>query len=623
MRHLFLLAIATLIGCSVDPYCIVCPGGGPTDAAADRADVPRDTGNADVCVPVNETCNEIDDDCDGDVDEDAMGTGGMCSTDRGECTVGTTECAFGELVCADAVMPTGEGCNDKDDDCDGMIDEGDPQGGALCGTAIGECERGMTACVDGELECLGGVGPSDETCNGRDDDCNGEIDDGNPGGGMTCDDGVVGCAEDIVQCRGGTLQCIGSFPMPESCDAADNDCDGSTDEGYLLMSDPMHCGDCATSCAKPNARGVCAAGTCQIAACLRGYWDIDGMVDTGCEYACELRGAEICNGLDDDCDQDVDEDLTPPSICPSVGQCAGSTAACMGRDRWRCVFDATVSTNERGEIVPETTCNGQDDDCDGIADDSFDDKGERCTRGLGECQTAGVQACNATGDGLECTAPMPPDPGVETCNGRDDDCDGRLDEDVPDAWVRIAPTLEIYQYEASRPDSTGTTSGAMDHRPCSTPNRVPWVNVTYGEATAACAAIGARLCSEAEWQSACVGQTSCVFSYATACGVAANNTCNGNPYDADPSRPFDQDALYPTASFAQCYTPWNGGDRVYDLSGNVKEWTLARSPGVNPLRGGAYTNPIDGLRCDHDFEIGSDTFLFPDVGFRCCRTVAP
>ena len=58
---------------------------------------------------------------------------------------------------------------------------------------------------------------------------------------------------------------------------------------------------------------------------------------------------------------------------------------------------------------------------------------------------------------------------------------------------------------------------------------------------------------------------------------------------------------------------------MFDLSGNVKEWALARVPGANPLRGGASNNETTGATCNLAFTLASDTFFFPNVGFRCCK----
>ena len=65
----------------------------------------------------------------------------------------------------------------------------------------------------------------------------------------------------------------------------------------------------------------------------------------------------------------------------------------------------------------------------------------------------------------------------------------------------------------------------------------------------------------------------------------------------------------------------SGGGVIYDLSGNVKEWTRTErgSPDVHAIRGGSYNNVEDGRRCDFDFTVGDDNFAFLNTGFRCCR----
>jgi cysteine-rich repeat protein len=84
------------------------------------------------------------------------------------------------------------------------------------------------------------TGPTAETCDGLDNDCNGVVDDGNPGGGGGCSTGQPGvCGPGTVTCNGGSLVCVpNQTPGTEVCDGVDNDCDGQVDNGVCLTPTP-------------------------------------------------------------------------------------------------------------------------------------------------------------------------------------------------------------------------------------------------------------------------------------------------------------------------------------------------------------------------------------------------
>nr|MDQ3034113.1 MopE-related protein [Myxococcota bacterium] len=177
--------------CGAEPVEICNGVDDDCDGAADEGGV------CDMCRPEPETCDGMDDDCDGIVDEALMRP---CGTDVGECTVGTETCSVGTWGTCSGAGPTPESCNGADDDCDGVIDGMSRS----CGTAAGACVPGTETCAMGAYgSCVGAIGPSTELCNTIDDDCDGTTDEGNPGGGAACGSAIGRCTPGMLTCSGG------------------------------------------------------------------------------------------------------------------------------------------------------------------------------------------------------------------------------------------------------------------------------------------------------------------------------------------------------------------------------------------------------------------------------------
>jgi hypothetical protein len=454
----------------------------------------------------------------------------------------------------------------------------------------------------------------------------------------------------VYTCQGGFFdadkdpkngcECVKTNNGVESCDGFDNDCDGTVDEGFAFQTDVNNCGGCNKRCFYPFAGASCDMGVCKQGACLANYYDRDPLVP-GCETACAKTngGLEICDGLDNDCNGTVDDNVAAPTItCKNRGVCLGTAPACMGQSGWVCKYPATYQELENTTMG----CDGRDNDCDGLTDEPFD-IGKACIVGSGPCAGTGTWVCdNAAVGNHRCMGSMKT-PGTEVCNGKDDDCDGKVDEldrasdrTTDDLLAYFAAqNVTIFVHEATRYDATATDHGFdSTRRPCSLAGKQPWTNVTKEEAETACERIGTgwRLCTAAEWFDSCNGSGNTAFPYG-ASYVA--NRCNGYDYTFPAMA-----TTVATGAATMCISDLTAaaGDNLYDMSGNVKEWVITgaastSATGPYELRGGAYNSAsfVDnsvtpavtkapGLQCDASTPAPSVPVRLPSVGFRCCRT---
>ncbi len=421
----------------------------------------------------------LDNDCRGGdapcADVDADGDGHAAGTD---CDDGNPAIHPGRPeVCGDAV----------DDDCDGVAPGCDADGDGVY--ADQDCDDDDAGRHPGRPEICGdGV---DQDCNGVDPPC---LDDDLDGDGYDCHAEAPWASH---RCAGVGLDCddldAGTYPgAPERCgDGVDQDCDGvdppcapGDADGDGVVSAAANGTDCddMDRLVHPGAPERCGDGVdqdCDGADRLcAGLVDADG--DRWSPPAdCDDRRAdvhpaaeELCNARDDDCDDSIDEGNplrtgdAPPLASVCGDECPpGSVAPCPCRRAPRvCRNDRSdpaagavvlclgVAAGDRAE-----TCNGIDDDCDARMDELRDGVvlQQRCydgpapTDGVGAC-IPGVATCAAApGAGAPAWGPCEGQilPGVEDCNGRDEDCDGVADRRGGSPLER-----DCYPFEAGTPD---------------------------------------------------------------------------------------------------------------------------------------------------------------------------
>jgi hypothetical protein len=234
------------------------------------------------------------------------------------------------------------------------------------------------------------------------------------------------CGNDKGECKQGAMKCLnGMFgpcegaigPTAEICDGKDNDCDGMTDEDLVDT----------TPCEK--SKGVCMG---KFHACVMGHYE---STCTGASYGPDYQDVEsLCDNLDNDCNGQTDEGGA--GACPDAGVCAGHVLACMSGMAGMC--------SAPGYEPIEMTCDGLDNDCNGLVDEGLVSS-TPCGLTQGVC--AGKhEACVDGGYESVCTAASygPKYEVVESsCDGLDNDCDGRVDTQGDGGTLRSTMLCEL------------------------------------------------------------------------------------------------------------------------------------------------------------------------------------
>ncbi len=322
------------------------------------------------------------------------------------------------FVCVPEVSALCEACV-NDTDCGGKKDRclkvGAGEGALFCGR---HCEAdedcpGDYGCVDAETwdggtarQCVPKTGSCvcDAETNGTTRACLVE--------------NAYGTCYGVETCAGadGWSGCTAAEPAAEVCDGVDNDCDGEVDEGHA-----------PSPCSVSNEHGTCGGvKTCAGA---------EGLVCDASEPA-----AEVCDGVDNDCDGYVDEGEADADG-DGVADCVDPDDDGDGvpDDQDNCPLVANFAQQDLDGDGQGDACD-EDDDGDGVPDQqdlcpAVADPAQLDTDGDGQ-----GDACDEDDDGdgspdaIDCA---PTDPAVspitvELCNGVDDNCNGLTDEGFAD-----------------------------------------------------------------------------------------------------------------------------------------------------------------------------------------------
>ncbi len=433
-----------------------------------------DDSNPQIYPSAEELCDGLDNNCSGEIDEDVLRLSYADSDGDGfgnpdifteACEIPSGFVATGsdcDDTNDDSYPGATEICDEEDNDCDDVIDNGIGEAYFLDldGDGFGDESQVVEACdLRAGISSLGGdcddenvfINPlAAEICDEMDNNCDGAIDE-NQTTTFYVDfdsDGYGALADPIEACtlpegyveNSDDCDDLDSVIHPESveiCDTVDNNCDGVIDEESAVDAPLWYDDGDSDNYGDPNdSLYSCSAPS--------GYVTDNTDCNDNDENI-HPTSAEECDGVDNDCDGDIDEEGAIDADTwyfdgdsDGFGEPTNAILYCSQPIGY--VADGTDCDDNDDDVNPQGTeeCNGEDDNCDGVIDEDsaldapmwYADTDEDGFGDVATSMTACTQPSNFVSNATDCddTLELVFPNASELCNGFDDDCDGDTDE---------------------------------------------------------------------------------------------------------------------------------------------------------------------------------------------------